>query len=124
MVVSSLDKSAKFHTENFNYEERVTDLYVSNQNVTITMLRNLDGGPDLELINPADKSSPSYNALKKRLVLNHIAYETTNYDEVLIKYEKKIVRPSMPAPIELFDGGRTFFAFLDGSLVEFVELLR
>lgn len=124
MVVSSPDKSAKFHTENFNYEARVTDLYVSNQNVNITMLRNLDGGPDLELIHPADKTSPSYNALKKRLILNHIAYETTNYDEVLIKYEKKIVRPSMPAPIELFDGGRTFFAFLDGSLVEFVELLR
>jgi len=123
MVVNSLEKSAKYHVEHFNYAIKVENLFVKNQNVYITMLSNLDGGPDLELVHPADSNSPSYNALKKRLVLNHICYETKSYEEILKKYKNKIVRQSMPAPIELFGGGRTFFAFLNGSLVEFVELI-
>ena len=123
MVVSSLSKSAKFYTENFDYEIKVENIYVKNQGVNITMLRNKTGGPDLELITPEDENSPSHNALKKRLVLNHICYETGNYEEVLERFKSKIVRPSMPAPVELFGGGRTFFAYIGGSLTEFVELL-
>jgi len=123
MVVSSLSKSTEFYTKNFDYEIKVKDIYVKNQGVNITMLRNQMGGPDLELITPENEDSPSYNALKKRLVLNHICYETENYEEVLAQFNLKIVRPSMPAPVELFGGGRTFFAYIGGSLTEFVELV-
>lgn len=123
MVVSSLSKSTEFYTKNFDYEIKVKDIYVENQGVNITMLRNQMGGPDLELITPENEDSPSYNALKKRLVLNHICYETENYEEVLAQFNLKIVRPSMPAPVELFGGGRTFFAYIGGSLTEFVELV-
>jgi catechol 2,3-dioxygenase-like lactoylglutathione lyase family enzyme len=123
MVVSSLSKSTEFYTKNFDYEIKVKDIYVKNQGVNITMLRNQMGGPDLELITPENEDSPSYNALKKRSVLNHICYETENYEEVLAQFNSKIVRPSMPAPVELFGGGRTFFAYIGGSLTEFVELV-
>lgn len=124
LVVPSLQKSAKLYTENFGYAVKVENIFVENQGVHITMLRNKEGGPDLELITPADESSPSTNALKKRLVLNHICYEADNYEELLERYSSKIVRASMPAPIELFGGGRTFFAFIGGTLTEFVELVR
>jgi hypothetical protein len=30
----------------------------------------------------------------------------------------------MPAPFELFRGGRTFFAYLNGVLTEFVEEVK
>lgn len=123
IVVKSLEKSCAYHCENFGYVVKVNKIFVENQAVEIIMLRNPDGGPDLELITPKGNASPSSAALKKRLVLNHICYETLEYDALLKKYQKKIVRPSMPAPVELFGGGRTFFAYLDGVLTEFVELV-
>jgi len=123
MVVPSLSKSAKLYTESFGYEIKVENIYVKNQGVNITMLRNKAGGPDLELITPENENSPSHNARKKRLVLNHICYESENYEELLVQFKSKIVRPSMPAPVELFGGGRTFFAYIGGSLTEFVELV-
>lgn len=124
MVVSDLEKSEAFYRDNFGYSVKVKTLHVQNQDVIITMLSNPLGGADIELITPVSEKSPSQNALRKRLVLNHICYETKKYDELLIKYNAKIVRPSMPAPVELFGGGRTFFAYLDGALFEFLELLN
>lgn len=121
-VVRSLDKSSKFYCDNFNYSIRVEKIFVENQSVEIIMLKSafhLD--PDLELIKPVGDNSPSLNALKRGMVLNHIAYQTPYYDNLLEKFKNKIVRPSMPAPFELFNGGRTFFAYLNGVLTEFVE---
>ena len=123
LVVKSLEKSADFYCSEFNYSVKVKDLYVENQSVKITMLSNLSEGPDLELITPVGTNSPSQAALNRRLVLNHICYETHDYEECLLRYKSKIVRPSMVAPFELFGGGRTFFAYLDSVLTEFVELL-
>lgn len=123
MVVGSLATSAELYVTQFGYQVKVENLYVENQGVRITMLKNIHGGPDLELITPVDSSSPSYTALKKRMVLNHICYETREYQQILERYKRKIVRPSMPAPVELFGGGSTFFAFIGGSVVEFVELI-
>jgi|APSaa5957512576_1039674.scaffolds.fasta_scaffold268715_2 hypothetical protein len=40
---------------------------------------------------------------------------------MLEKFKNKFVRPSMPAPFELFAGGRTFFVYLNGVLIEIVE---
>lgn len=123
LVVKSLEKSRDYYCENFGYTVKVDKIYVENQAVEIIMLASPEGGPDLELITPKGEDSPSSAALKKRLVLNHICYETHEYETLLKKFEKKVVRPSMPAPVELFGGGRTFFAYLNGVLTEFVELL-
>lgn len=123
LVVRDLNKSADFYINNFNYILKVDKIFVENQSVEIIMLKNAISGPDLELITPVGHKSPSLSALKKRLVLNHICYETDNYEYYLEHFKNKIVRPSMPAPVELFGGGKTFFAFLDGVLTEFVELL-
>lgn len=120
LVVQDLKKSQLFYVKNFHYTVKVCDLFVSNQDVHITMLQNPLGGPDLELIKPGSKKSPSFNALKKHVVLNHTCYEAEDYDLALMSFRSKIVRPSMPAPIELFGGRHTFFAFLDGTLFEFV----
>jgi catechol 2,3-dioxygenase-like lactoylglutathione lyase family enzyme len=123
MVVPSLSRSRDLYVSEFNYEVKVENIFVENQDVNITMLSNKSGGPDLELITPASTHSPSASALKRRLVLNHICYETHNYEQVLEKFKSKIVRKSMPAPYALFKGGRTFFAYINGSLTEFVELI-
>ena len=121
-VVKSLEKCTKYYCENFGYSVKVPAIYVENQSVEIVMLRSsVDTDPNLELIKPVGTNSPASNSLKRGLVLNHIAYQTNQYDEVLKKFGKKIVRNSMPAPVELFKGGRTFFAFLNGVLTEFVE---
>lgn len=123
-VVQSLPQSTKFYCDNFGYEVKVGPIFVANQQVEITMLRNPAADePDLELIVPVGPESPSYAAQKRRLVINHICYQTKSYDEILKKFGKRIVRPSMPAPVELFGGGRTFFALLNGQVTEFLEEL-
>ena len=97
-------------------------LFVKNQSVDIVMLKSpVVSDPDLELICPVSKDSPAFNALKRGEVINHICYQTRNYQEILKRFERRIVRKSMPAPVELFGGGCTFFAYLNGQLTEFVE---
>ena len=120
-VVKSIDKSVIFYCSNLSYEIKVNNIYVSNQDVYITMLKSIHGGPDLELITPASKTSPAYNALGKGSVINHICYQVKNYDYLLQLFKNKIVRKSMPAPFELFNGASTFFAFIDNQVTEFVE---
>ena len=124
LVVKSLEKSQDFYCTQLGYTIKVPRIHVSNQQVDIIMLANTHGGPDLELITPNGDSSPSATALAKRLVLNHVCYETTDYELYLEKFKSKIVRPSMPAPVELFGGGRTFFAYLDSVLTEFLEIIN
>lgn len=121
-VVRNLQKSCDFYCENLDYEIAVPEIYVPNQEVNIVMLKSLSGDtPNLELIHPVGANSPVNNALRRSMVINHICYKTKQYEKLLKNFEKKIVRPSMPAPIELFGGGRTFFAYLNGQVTEFVE---
>jgi catechol 2,3-dioxygenase-like lactoylglutathione lyase family enzyme len=121
-VVRSLNKSCKFYCDHFDYSVKVERIYVKNQSVEIIMLKSsIETDPDLELIKPVGEDSPASNALKRGIVLNHIAYQTPFYNKILEKFKNKLVRPSMPAPFELFGGGRTFFVYLNGVLTEFVE---
>ena len=121
-VVNNLQKSSEFYCNEMDYEIRVPEIYVENQSVKIIMLQSKSHvAPDLELISPVGENSPVRSALKRGIVINHICYRTERYDEILNKFRKKIVRPSMPAPAELFGGGRTFFAYLNGQVTEFVE---
>jgi len=121
VVVRSLEQSQIFFESNFGYNKKVDKIFVKNQSVNIVILENPKGGPDIELITPVGANSPSFNALRKGLTLNHICYETKNYKKLLKRYQNKIVRPSMPTPIELFGGGNTFFVFMGGMLIEFLE---
>jgi hypothetical protein len=121
-VVKSLEKSTKYYCDNFDYSVKVNKIFVQNQLVDIVMLKSsVSTDPDLELICPVSDDSPAYNSLKRGEVINHICYQTKNYQQILKRFEKRIVRKSMPAPIELFGGGHTFFAYLNGQLTEFVE---
>lgn len=121
-VVKDLKKSSDFYCNFMDYKVKVPELYVKNQSVKIVMLESMRGiTPNLELIHPVGDNSPVLSALKVSNVINHICYKTYRYDEMLEKFKKKIVRDSMPAPVELFNGGRTFFAFLNGQVTEFLE---
>lgn len=121
-IVGNLEKGTQYYCENFGYRVRVPKIFVDNQQVEIVMLASdVSSDPDLELISPVGERSPAASSLKRRQVINHICYQTTHYDELLMKFETRVVRKSMPAPKELFNGGRTFFAYLNGQLTEFVE---
>jgi hypothetical protein len=77
---------------------------------------------NIELIEPLGEDSPVSNALRKGGGLNHICYETKEFDQLYESYKGKVVRHPKPAPEPYFNGGRTFFAFRKGGLVEFLEI--
>ncbi len=120
IVVKNIEKSLKTYLEDYGYRQESSILDIENQKVRVVLLSNEDN-IKVELIEPYDEDSPSYNALKHGGGLNHICYEVENFEEFLDKYKSKIVRSPRPAPEEYFDGGRTFFIFRKGELIEFLE---
>lgn len=120
IVVKKIDKSLKTYAEDYGYRQITSVLEIDNQKVRVVLLAN-EQDIKVELIEPYDEESPSYNALKRGGGLNHICYEVENFDELLEKYKNKIVRAPRPAPEEYFNGGRTFFIFRKGELIEFME---
>ena len=111
------------------------DLYHRPGNTLIVSHGRLTGGShvvllncgndfNIELIEPLGENSPVSNALKKGGGLNHICYETENFDQIYEKFKNKVVRHPRPAPQEYFKGGRTFFAYRRGGLVEFLEVKK
>jgi methylmalonyl-CoA/ethylmalonyl-CoA epimerase len=121
IVVKNIEKDMKVFVEDYGYEQISDILTIDNQQVRVVLL-NCGNDMNIELIEPVGEDSPVSNALKKGGGLNHICYETKEFDRLYEKFKNKVVRSPRPAPQEYFNGGRTFFAYRRGGLVEFLEV--
>lgn len=79
--------------------------------------------PVFELVEPADKTSPVSNFLKKRGGLHHVCYEVDDL-EMAIEYARRAgwAIASLPAPAVAFDGRRIAWVCSKTRLL--VELLE
>ena len=120
VIVKDIEKSTKDYIETYGFVKKTEVIEVKNQGVKVVLL-NCGSQTSVELIQPLDEKSPSYNAMKRGGGINHICYETALFDEKVEKFESKIVRSPRATPEELFGGRRTFFIYRKHELIEFLE---
>ena len=121
IVVKNLQKSLQTYVEDYGYKQVSDILPIENQRVRVILL-NCGNDANVELIEPIGEDSPVMSSLERGGGINHICYETDEFDALYEKFKTKVVRPPKPAPEEYFNGGRTFFIFRKGELIEFLEL--
>lgn len=123
IVVSDIQRALHTYINEYGYQQISEILTIENQLVRVVLL-NCGNDVNVELIEPVSEDSPVATALKRGGGINHICYETTEFDKKYEKFKNKVVRPPKPAPEVYFKGGRTFFIFRKGELVEFLELTK
>ena len=93
------------------------------QNVRVQFWKDAGGGSLIELIEPVDANSPAWREAQKGGGLNHLCYETSDFDRTIHEAIEKGAMLTRPvAPAVAFGGRRIAFVyFLDLGLIEFVE---
>ena len=120
VTVTDLSLAVKKHIDLYGYHKITSVMKIDNQGVYAQILSN-DSGINLELLSPIDENSPILSFLRRGIGIAHICYKTKAFDNLYDKYKAKVVRPPSPAPLEYFNGGRTFFMHNGIYLVEFLE---
>ena len=121
IVVHNIEKSLKAYLEDYGFRQISSIITIENQGVRVVVLRNEINNVNIELIEPWGENSPVLNFLARGGGINHICYETEDFEEVLRKFGNKVVRKPSPTPVEYFNGGRTVFIHRHGELIEFLE---
>ena len=121
VVVKNIATELRLYLEVYGFSQISEFLTIENQKVRVVLL-NCGNDMNIELIEPIGNKSPVSNALRKGGGLNHICYETKEFDQLYKRFKNKVVQHPKPAPEPYFNGGRTFFAYLKGGLVEFLEI--
>lgn len=87
MIVKDIKEAARFYQDLFNLQKITEVIEDSIQKVYVQFFTTNDGNK-IELIQPTDKNSPSYNALLKGGGANHICFETNNIEKEIVKLKK------------------------------------
>ncbi|MGB0454923.1 MAG: VOC family protein [Bacteriovoracaceae bacterium] len=120
IVVKDIKKALKTYVEDYGHTQASEILEIENQKVRVVLL-NTGNDVHLELIEPSSEDSPVMSSLKRGGGINHICYEVDDIEATYEKFKAKVVRDLKPAPEEYFKGGRTFFIYRKGDLIEFLE---
>ncbi len=123
IVVKNIESTLKAYVEDYGYRQISNILPIENQQVKVVLL-NCGNDVNVELIEPMGEESPVHTALQRGGGINHICYETDQFEQMYEKFKAKVVREAKPAPLEYFKGGRTFFVHRKGELVEFLEVKK
>ena len=123
IVVKDLNRSLNQFQQDYGFSPSTEVITVDNQGVRVVLL-SCGGDAAIELIEPLDEHSPAYTAAQQGGGLNHLCYETADFDKYLERYKHKIVRSARPSPLPLFGGRRTAFIFRHHQLIELLEKNR
>lgn len=121
IVVSDIEKSLITYVEDYGYKQISNILSIENQSVRVVLI-NCGNDVNVELIEPIGEVSPVATALTRGGGINHICYETDEFEKMFEKFNNKVVQPPKLAPDAYFKGGRTFFIFRKGELIEFLQI--
>jgi len=120
IVVKDLDRSLNQYRQDFGFLPVSDVITVDNQGVRVVLL-SCGSDAAIELIEPINEDSPAYSAARQGGGLNHLCYETADFDGFLERFQHKIVRSARPSPLNLFGGRRTAFIFRHHQLIELLE---
>jgi methylmalonyl-CoA/ethylmalonyl-CoA epimerase len=120
IVVKDLDRSLNQYRQDFGFLPVTDVVTVDNQGVRVVLL-SCGSDAAIELIEAINEDSPAYTAARQGGGLNHLCYETADFDGFLERFQHKIVRSARPSPMNLFGGRRTAFIFRHHQLIELLE---
>jgi methylmalonyl-CoA/ethylmalonyl-CoA epimerase len=122
-VVEDIHSGIDYYTVVYGYLLEEGPIYDSVQHVNLAMLSS-SNGYRIELIQPVDAKSPSYDFLKKGGGLHHFCYYVPDIEDT-IRRMKQCGHLLFKRPIEavLFGGRKVAFLFSkrDKQIIELVE---
>ena len=68
--------------------------------------------------------SPINSFIRRGIGIAHICFRTNNFDLEYKRLKRWVVREALPAPMEYFKGGRTFFIHNGIYLTEYLEVIE
>lgn len=122
VVVRSIDEALEQHRQMWGVLRVEGPYYDPEQGVNVAFLYP-EGSTCIELIEPADESSPVDNFLKRGGGLAHLCFEVPDLDAQLEQARAGgAVIASPPKPAVAFEGRRVAFVRTSGrQLIEYVE---
>ncbi len=123
VVVENIESAVGKFTSVYGFTIQTEPIYDSAQHVKLAMLESANGYR-VELVQPVDKESPSYDFMKTGGGLHHLCYSVTNIEDS-IKTMKQEGHLLFKRPVEAPLLGRRkvafFFSKRDKQIVELVE---
>ena len=123
IIVSDIKKASKNLSEILPIKKKTKIFNDKNWKVKILFLLD-NNNVKYEIIEPLGKSSPVYNALKKNInILNHIAYESLNFEKDCKKLIKQGLLPltKAMAAVAFKNKKVIFFYTKENFILEIIE---
>lgn len=123
VVVRSLEQALPHYERALRMTRTTGIVHDPAQDANLIMLAGPDGGPGLELIEPASESSPVARQAKKAGGPAHTCYEVDDLEGEIARLRGEgALLVQAPTPAVLFGGRRVSFLFLrTRHLIELVE---
>ena len=122
IVVKDIKKSSTLYQKLLGFEKKSIKILDKNQKVYIQFLEN-NKGERVELVQPLDETSPSYNALTKGGGFNHICFKTKNIKKKLSNLTKEKCIVVCP-PVKGAGHQNRLIAFVVHPLMGLIELVE
>ncbi len=123
IIVSDIKKASKNLSKILPIKKKTKIFNDKNWKVKILFLLD-NNNVKYEIIEPLGKSSPVYNALKKNInILNHIAYESLNFEKDCKKLIKQGLLPltKAMAAVAFKNKKVIFFYTKENFILEIIE---
>lgn len=126
VVVDNIDEAFQRYINHYGLKCLKEVIFDSSRRVRLALLVS-ENNFRVELIQPIDQNSPSYDFMKRGGGIQHLCYRVSNIENT-IKYLKKenhlLISP--PSEAKLMDGKKVAFMFSkkDKQVIELVEILE
>jgi len=123
-VVSNIEQAKTLFQDSYGYKCLKEKTYDPLQHVWLALLASKNGYI-VELIQPYDNTSPSFDFMQQGGGLHHFCYETPNLDETIQNLKKKEhILFKRPVDAVLLDNKKVAFLFSkkDKKIIELVEI--
>lgn len=122
-VVENIEKAQDSYLSTYAYHLVKDIVYDANQHVNLCMLQS-DNQVNLELIQPVDATSPSYDFMKKGGGLHHFCYQVKDLKSSIDAFKtKKCLLIKNPKPAVLLENRRVAF-FFDTQQKQIFEIVE
>ena len=126
VVVDNIDEAFQRYINHYGFKCLKEVIFDSSRRVWLALLVS-ENNFRVELIQPIDQNSPSYDFMKRGGGIQHLCYRVSNIENT-IKYLKKEnhLLISSPSEAKLMDGKKVAFMFSkkDKQVIELVEKLE